>query len=91
MKTIVIACGTGVVSSAIMNTALEELLRRHNIEARIIRCRYNRLEQYGREADLIVSSVPIPGSTNPPVVMGTALLTGRGTEELERDILKLLA
>lgn len=90
MKTIVIACGTGAVSSALINSALEELLGRHGVEAKLIRCRCDQLRRYQGRADLIVTSVTVPGPLPVPVVLGTPLITGRGTAQLEQSILNAL-
>lgn len=91
MKTILIACGTGMVSSAIINNATRELLRRHHIPARIITCGYNQMERYLPEAALVIAPMAMEHRSGCPVLLGTPFLTGVGVEELEHDILCRLA
>lgn len=91
MKTIVVACGAGAVSSALMSNALEELLRRRGVRAKIIRCRFDQVRQYQGQADLVVTAVTLPADLELPVVMGTPFLTGRGLPNLETQLLGYLA
>lgn len=91
MKTILIACGTGNVSSAIISEAVEKILRRNKVKANIQCCRYSQLGQYVGDANVIITSVSIPEGLDVPVIMGTPFLTGQITPTLERDLLKLLA
>ncbi len=89
-KTIVVACGMGVVSSGIMRQALEELLWRNRVEAGIIVCRHSQLWQHTARADLIVAAVQPSIDTDCPIVMGHNFLTGVGVEHLEQTILSHL-
>ncbi len=86
-KTIVVACGMGVVSSSIMRQSLQELLWRERIEASIIICRHSQLWQHLANADLIISAITPEIKTHCPVVIGVGFITGVGVEELEQSIL----
>lgn len=89
MKTILVACGSGVVTSVLMNNAVQDLLRRNGVQARIIRCRLSQMEEYLPAADLVITSASLQGDCPKPVVQGTALLAGRDSADLERQILDL--
>ena len=82
-KTILIVCGTGVASSAIMNNAVQDLLERNKLDSKVILCRYSQMESYISQADLIIASLDLPERPKPPVIMGTGFLTGVGVDELE--------
>lgn len=89
-KTIVVVCGTGVISSAIMGSAVEELLQRNKLDSRVIHCRYSQLKKYIPQADLVIAALDPPEQLEPPVILGTGFLTGVGVDQLERDILRQL-
>ena len=90
-KTILIVCGTGVASSAIMNNAVQDLLERNKLDSQVILCRYSQMERYLSQADLIIASLDLPERSQPPVIMGTGFLTGIGVDELEENILRQLS
>ena len=91
MKTIVVACGAGTVSSALMSSALNDLLRSSGQKAAVIFCRCDQLQRYRGQADLIVTSVSLPENLGVPVILGTPLITGQGSAQIEREILEQLA
>ena len=78
-----------MVTSVLMNDAVEELLRRNGVQARVIRCRLSQMEEYLPSADLVITSASLQGECPKPVVQGTALLGGQGAGDLERRILDL--
>lgn len=89
-KTILIVCGTGMASSAIMNSAVQDLLERHKLESKVILCPYNQMKNYLSQADLVIASLTPPDQLERPVIMGTGFLTGVGVDKLEQDILRQL-
>ncbi|MBP0963211.1 MAG: PTS sugar transporter subunit IIB [Oscillospiraceae bacterium] len=89
-KTILIVCGTGVASSAIMNNAVQELLERNKLDSKVILCRYSQMKHYLPQADLVIASLAPPEQLERPVIMGTGFLTGVGVDQLEQDILRQL-
>lgn len=89
-KTILIVCGTGVASSAIMNNAVQDMLRRNKLDSRVILCRYSQLKNYLPQADLVIASLCPPEKLERPVILGTGFLTGQGVDQLEADILRQL-
>lgn len=90
-KTILVVCGTGMASSAIMGDAVHELLKRNKVDSKIILCRYSQIKRYLSQADLVIASVNPPEKLERPVILGTGFLTGVGVDQLEQAILTQLA
>ena len=90
MKTIIVACGSGIATSTIISSKVEELLKDHNIEYRLIQCSLNELDSYISEADLVVSSMQIYQELPIPKVLGMAYLTGIDEEKVNQQILEIL-
>ena len=91
LRTIVIACGTGAVTSAIIKDAVTEILSRHEIQANIIKCRFSEIDQYLGLADLVITSVALRETAGKPVISAAGFFTGTNQEVLESDIVRLLA
>ncbi len=87
MKNLVITCGMGLASSALMMRGIEDLFARKGIVANMIKCNIDQLDRHMNEADCIVTSVPIEQTGQIPVVLGTGFLTGIGVTELEAELL----
>ena len=86
-KTILVVCGTGMASSAIMGDAVHELLKRNQVDSKVILCRYSQIKSYLSQADLVIASVNPPEELERPVILGTGFLTGVGVDQLEQAIL----
>lgn len=95
MKTIIVACGGGIATSATVaskiNTALEErgLSGKAKAEAVDIKS----LEMFIQKADIYVSVTPTRGAQTEypiPVVSGIPFLTGVGREEAIEKVISLL-
>ena len=89
-KTILVVCGTGMASSAIMGDAVHELLKRNQVDSKVILCRYSQIKSYLSQADLVIASVNPPEELERPVILGTGFLTGVGVDQLEQAILTQL-
>lgn len=87
MKTILVACGSGMVTSVVIQSAVDRLLQRNNLHARLIQCRFSQLDDYLEDADLVITSARLQDRFSKPTVAGGGFLTGEGTEALERRIL----
>lgn len=90
MKRIIVACGSGIATSTIVNSKLSELLDSKGIKYDLIQCSINQIDSYLDGADLIVSSMQIAKEYPIPKVNGIAYLTGIGEDELNNKILELL-
>lgn len=90
MKTIIIACGSGIATSTMISSRVEEILAEYNIQANLIQCSINEIDAYVSEADLIVSSMDIQRNYPIPKISGTSFLTSIGEEETVTEILEIL-
>lgn len=90
MKTIIIACGSGIATSTMIASKLEELLSENNISSELIQCSINEIDVYVNDADLIVSSMDIQREYPIPKVSGTSFLTSIGEKETAAKILEIL-
>lgn len=90
MKTIIVACGTGIATSTIISEKVKNLIKDHGIDANIIQCTVADIDGYADQADLIVTSMQLPNKYNKPVVTAVSFLTGIGHEVTEKQILSYL-
>ena len=90
MKTIIVACGSGIATSTIISSKVSELLLQNHISYRLIQCSLNEMDSYMKEADLIISSMQIVKDLPIPKLSGMPYLTGLKEEELNRNILEIL-
>ncbi|MBF0714018.1 PTS sugar transporter subunit IIB [Gemella sp. GH3] len=90
MKRILIACGAGIATSTIVVSKVEELIKKHNIDASIKQIKISEASSMQSEADLIVSTTMLPTTYSIPAIIATSYITGFGEEELEEEILSHL-
>lgn len=91
MKTIIVACGSGVATSTILTDKVRTLLNGHGISHRIIQVSLNEVSQYVDQGDLIVSSMRIYEELPIPKVLGVSYLTGVNEEMTNQEILEALS
>ncbi|EFH09326.1 PTS sugar transporter subunit IIB [Pseudoroseomonas cervicalis] len=89
-KTILVACGTAVATSTVVATAIEETMQERGIPVQIRQCKATELPSLVADADLVVSTTPVPADLGKPVVKGLPFLTGIGKaqalDEIERHL-----
>lgn len=90
MKTIVVACGSGIATSTVICEGLENLLKENGIAYNIIQCSITELKSYVDEADMILSSMPLSEEYGIPKAVGLPYLTGMGVKQLNENILNIL-
>ena len=73
-----------------MGDAVHELLKRNQVDSKVILCRYSQIKSYLSQADLVIASVNPPEELERPVILGTGFLTGVGVDQLEQAILTQL-
>lgn len=91
MKTIIVACGSGIATSTILCTKIEELLNEHNISHELIQCSILEIEGYESLGDVIVSSTQLQKKYSIPTVMGISFITSIGEEATKEELLKILS
>lgn len=89
--TVLAVCGSGVVSSSMIAQKLEETLKPLGMRVNVIGLLPNSVQTYVERGDIdfVVTTSPIPGTINVPVIKGIALLTGFGEEECLEEIKKV--
>lgn len=89
-KKILVACGTGIATSTVVNGEIENLCKEHNIDANIIQCKVSEITSYADNADLLVTTTIIKKEYPFPVINARAFLTGIDLDEAREEILKEL-
>ena len=90
--TVLAVCGSGVVSSSMIAQKLEDILKPMGVQPHVIGLLPNSVQEYVDRGgiDFVVSTSPIPGKINVPIVKGVALLTGFGEDECIEEIKKVV-
>ncbi|MFT8866182.1 MAG: PTS sugar transporter subunit IIB [Lacticaseibacillus paracasei] len=87
-KNVLVVCGNGIASSSIMMAGLQDYLNEQGVEANLDKASLMEVsdDKFNSE-DLIVSSTKLdrPGVST-PVIVGSALLTGIGEDEVLKQI-----
>ena len=88
--TVLAVCGSGVVSSSMIAQKIEDVLLPLGAEVDVVCLLPTSVEGYieKHEVDFIVTTSPIPGNINVPVIKGVALLTGFDEEKVLEEIRK---
>jgi galactitol PTS system EIIB component len=89
--TILAVCGSGVVSSSMIQQKVKEILTPLGVDSNVIGLLPQSVESYVERGgiDFIVSTSPIPGKITVPVIKGVALLTGFGEDECIAEITRV--
>lgn len=87
---VIVACGSGVATSTVIASKLDELLQENNIKAQIIQCTLHEVEANAKGASLVLSSMPNLKVEGIPVIVALPYITGIGVESLNKKILEIL-
>lgn len=95
MKTIIVACGGGIATSATVATKINYELEDRGFSsfAKAEAVDIKSLDMYIKNADVYVSITPVVGVVEEydiPVVSGIPMLTGVGREETMQKIIELI-
>lgn len=90
-KRIIVACGTGGVTSKNIAMKIEKFLKEKNVPCTVGTCKVIEVKSMAESLhpDLFVSATQIP-ETGIPTVKATAILTGVGVDKVYQEILKKL-
>lgn len=89
-KTILVACGTAIATSTVVAKTLEEVLRERGIDVVTRQCKATEVGSMTSGIDLIVTTTPLQGEFEVPVIKTLAFLTGIGKEAVIEQIIKAL-
>ncbi len=90
VKIILIACGTAIATSTVVAKAVEESLAKRGIEVITRQCKAAEVSSLASNADLIVTTTPVPSDIGIPVIKTLAFITGIGKEQAIEEIIKKL-
>lgn len=91
MKTVIIACGSGIATSTMISMRVEDILNQHGIEHEIIQCSINEIDSYEDRGDVIVSSTQLQNEYSIPSVMGIGFISGIGADEAQAQLVEILS
>jgi len=89
-KVILVACGTAIATSTVVAKAIEEGLAARGIKVVTRQCKAAEVPSLASEADLVVTTTPVPTDLGVPVIKTLAFLTGVGKEEVLDQIVEIL-
>ncbi len=92
MKRIYLVCGTGIATSSMLRSKIQDFLEDHGIRATITQYRVAELNASRIDADVIVATTIIPPDIRQvaTVLDGIPLITGIGQDKLFQDLLDVL-
>lgn len=86
-KKILVSCGTAVATSTVVAKKIEETLKSKGIDVVVEQCKASEVPSKSARADLIVTTTPVSGVGNTPVIQTISFLTGVGIDD---DIKKII-
>lgn len=87
-KVVLVACGTGIATSTVVNTALENLAKENGLQVEIIQCKMMEVPGYADRADLLITTTVVDKDQYKfPVINGRPFLTGMGLDKVKTEIL----
>lgn len=87
-KRILVACGTAIATSTVVAKGIEEALKERGIQVITRQCKASEVKSLADDADLIVTTTPVPSDLNVPVIQTLAFLTGIGKEDVIEQIIE---
>ncbi|SFF78356.1 PTS system IIB component, Gat family [Halobacillus alkaliphilus] len=89
-KQVLVACGAGIATSTVVNGAIEDMIKEHNLNADLVQIKISEVGSYEDTADLLVTTAMTKKEFPFPVVNARSFLTGIGTEHTKQEILEEL-
>jgi PTS system galactitol-specific IIB component len=89
-KRILVSCGTAIATSTVVAKAIEEAMQERGIKVVTRQCKASEIRGLAADADLIVTTTPVPDDLGVPVIQTLAFLTGMGKEEVIDQITNIL-
>ncbi|GGN59043.1 MULTISPECIES: PTS sugar transporter subunit IIB [Oceanobacillus] len=89
-KQVLVACGAGIATSTVVNSAIEEMAKNNNIDVDLVQIKIAEVPSYEETADLLVTTAMTKKEYRFPVINAQSFLTGVGIEDTKKRILKEL-
>ena len=92
IKRILLACGTGVVTSTLATSRLNDAMKERGLEGTYTlgQCKVAELVSMMEGYDIIVSTTQAPANLTKPFINGLPILTGVGVEKVWDELEKFL-
>lgn len=89
-KQVLVACGAGIATSTVVNGAIEEMAKEHDLKLDLVQIKIAEVGAYVDTADLLVTTAMTKKEYPFPVINARSFLTGIGTEDTKKQILEEL-
>ncbi|MDP9751544.1 MAG: PTS sugar transporter subunit IIB [Thermoanaerobacter sp.] len=89
-KVVLVACGTGIATSTVVAERVKKLIEENGLNVDVIQCKMSEVASKEKEAHLLVTTSILPKTYSIPVVNAMGYLTGMGTENIDKEIIKYL-
>ncbi|SFE11804.1 PTS system IIB component, Gat family [Lentibacillus persicus] len=89
-KQVLVACGAGIATSTVVNSAIEEMAKEHKIDVDLKQIKIAEVSSYEDTADLLVTTAKTKKEFPFPVINAQSFLTGIGTDNTKQQILEEL-
>ncbi|MER2106601.1 MAG: PTS sugar transporter subunit IIB [Solibacillus sp.] len=87
-KKILVSCGTAVATSTVVAKKIEDILKQKGIDAKVEQCKASEVPSKASGVDLIVTTTPVQGYGDTPVIQTLSFLTGVG---IDSDMDKIIS
>ncbi|UOR11412.1 PTS sugar transporter subunit IIB [Halobacillus amylolyticus] len=89
-KQVLVACGAGIATSTVVNGAIKEMAKEHDLKVDLVQIKVAEVGSYVDTADLLVTTAMTKKEYPFPVINARSFLTGIGTEDTKKQILEEL-
>lgn len=89
-KQVLVACGAGIATSTVVNGAIEEMAKEHQLKLDLVQIKITEVGGYEDTADLLVTTAMTKKEYPFPVINARSFLTGIGTDDTKKKILEEL-
>lgn len=83
---ILIACGSGIATSTVVQEKVKELLEGENIPAKLIKGTVGQVEKLQEDVDLILITTRYNKELDKPVIPAFGLISGINEDKLKEEI-----
>lgn len=92
MKKILLACGTGVATSTVVTSRLDEAMKKRGLAGMYstVQCKIAEVPAKAENFDIIISTTKPPSGLTKPFVNGLPLLTGVGAEKVWDQLAEMI-
>jgi PTS system galactitol-specific IIB component len=89
-KMVLVACGTAIATSTVVANEIENIMKEKGIPVVTRQCKAAEVPSLAANADLVVTTTPLPNNLGVTVIHTLAFLTGMGKEEAIAQIVEAL-